>query len=172
MAARLRAIIGARDLSLVSLLATKAVELAYIVVDNARIAFTAPPDPKAGNNDGNAAALTNQLLAAQAQLVQAQNDLYTTWVTFLTTRMELFLDLELFSIDDRGVWTDDAARPAPAARPVAVPNGVGVGVVPPVAADRLGLVPPPPPAGAVVPVGHVEPAVQLPTREPRWRPVR
>ncbi len=150
----------------------KAVELAYIVVDNARIAFTAPPDPQARGNDGNAAALTNQLLTAQQQLVQAQNDLYTTWVTYLTARMELFLDLELFSIDDRGVWTDDAARPAPTARPVAVPNGVGVGVVPPVAAARPVAVPTPAPAGAVVPVGHVEPAVQLPTREPRWRPVR
>lgn len=167
----------------------KAVELAYIVVDNARSTFTAPADPQARDTAAGSAALTNQLLSAQQQLVQAQNALYTTWVNYLTTRMQLYLDLELFSIDDRGVWTDDAARPAPVAAPAA-PAAPGVGA--PLAADGLrlfsprapdagavGAAGPDPVAGpvaAVTPVGAVVPAPDAgpvgPTRAPNWRPVR
>ena len=39
------------------------------------------------------AALTQQVLQAQSSLLQAQNDLYTIWVNYLTARMSLFLDL-------------------------------------------------------------------------------
>ncbi len=87
----------------------RAVELAYAQVDNARSTFVAPPDPAARESAGNVAALTQQLLEAQSNLLQAQNDLYTTWVTYLTTRMELYLDLELLPLDARGLWTDDLA---------------------------------------------------------------
>ena len=174
----------------------KAVELAYIVVDNARGTFTAPADPQAPDTAAGSAALTQQLLSAQQLLVQAQNELYTAWVNYLTTRMELFLDLELFTIDDRGVWTDDAARPAPVPAADAAP-GVGF----PVEADGLRfVVPPAPPAVGGIPVGPVGaappdalvgpitsvaaniptepvgpvvlPAVLPPTRVPNWRPVR
>lgn len=164
----------------------KAVELAYIVVDNARSTFTAPADPQARDTAGSSAALTQQLLSAQQQLVQAQNDLYTIWVNYLTTRMELFLDLELFTIDDRGVWTDDSTRPAPDIRPapggspapLPAPSGVGVDVVAPVAAGGIGLGDGPLPGSGVVPVAYVAPAgpgrpvPDTPTREPRWRPAR
>lgn len=87
----------------------RAVELAYAQVDNARSTFVAPPDPAARESAGNVAALTQQLLEAQSNLLQAQNDLYTTWVTYLTTRMELYLDLELLPLDARGLWTDEFA---------------------------------------------------------------
>lgn len=136
----------------------KAVELAYITVDNARSQFTAPADPQARDTAGNSAALTQQLLDAQQQLVQAQNQLYTIWTNYLTTRMELFLDLELFSIDDRGVWTDDAARPAPAATPTAAPRlapgpgpAVGVGPTLEPGGTRPGVGPVPPPGGPIAP---------------------
>ena len=47
------------------------------------------------------------MLQAQTNLVQSQNQLYTTWVSYLTARMNLYLDLELMQLDDRGVWCDE-----------------------------------------------------------------
>jgi hypothetical protein len=94
----------------------RSVELAYLQVENSRDTFIAPPTPTApqlgtgtatGGNAGSNAALTQQLLEAQRNLVQAQNDLMTTWVNYLTTRMQLYRDLELMPLDGRGVWTDD-----------------------------------------------------------------
>ena len=107
----------------------RAVELAYSQVDNARSTFLAPPDPKTQDTAGNVAALTQQLLEAQAALVQAQNDLYTTWVNFLTARMELYLDLELLPLDSRGLWPDDAATsPGPAPRTGTLGPDAGPGI--------------------------------------------
>ncbi len=108
-----------RQLYQTFLVQQRAVELAYSQVDNARSTFLAPPDPKTQDTAGNVAALTQQLLEAQGALVQAQNDLYTTWVNYLTARMELYLDLELLPLDSRGLWPDDCATsPGPASRPV------------------------------------------------------
>ena len=83
------------------------VELGYSQVDNAQSILLAPPAPGAGNDAGSAAALTQQVLQAQNSLLQAQNDLYTIWVSYLTARMNLFLDLESLQIDERGVWCDE-----------------------------------------------------------------
>ena len=106
-----------RSLAATYKLQRRAVELAYAQVDNARSTLLAPPDPTARDSAGNVAALTQQLLEAQSSLLQAQNDLFTSWVNYLTIRMELALDLELLPLDTRGVWTDDAnrlpARPTP-----------------------------------------------------------
>ena len=106
----------------------RVVELGYSQVDNAQAVLLAPPvpvtGPGAGGNDaGSAAALTQQVLQAQSGLVQAQNTLFQIWVSYLTARMNLYLDLELLQLDDRGVWndeqitgTDNAPRPVPAER--------------------------------------------------------
>lgn len=96
-------------------LQARAVELAYAQVDAARSTLVAPPDPTARESAGNIAALTDQLLRAQAQLLRSQNALYTTWVNFQTLRTNLYLDVELLPLDDRGLWIDDAntAEPAP-----------------------------------------------------------
>ncbi|MGL4423550.1 MAG: TolC family protein [Gemmataceae bacterium] len=88
----------------------RGVELAYTQVDNARSTLLAPPDPTARETAGNVAALTQQLLEAQSGLLQAQNDLYATWINYLTARMELALDLEILPLDARGVWTDERFR--------------------------------------------------------------
>ncbi|HEY2784683.1 MAG TPA: TolC family protein [Fimbriiglobus sp.] len=88
-------------------LSQRAVELAFAQVDNARATLLAPPDPKVSDSAGGPAALTEQLLNAQDGLVQAQNGLYTAWVNYTTTRMELYLDLDLLPLDTRGVWLDD-----------------------------------------------------------------
>jgi len=111
-------------------LTQRAVELAFAQVDNARATLLAPPDPRVSDSAGGPAALTEQLLNAQDGLVQAQNTLYTTWVNFLTARMELYLDLDLLPIDPRGNWTDElsspSGRPEPTpARPGDPPAGGG-----------------------------------------------
>jgi hypothetical protein len=85
----------------------RVVELAYSQVDNAQALLVAPQPPGTTLDAGGAAALTNQVLQNQGNLLNAQNTLYSYWVTYLTIRMKLYLDLELMQLDDRGVWNDE-----------------------------------------------------------------
>jgi len=111
----------------------RAVEIAYSQVENARSTFLAPPDPRVQDTAGNVAALTQQLLEAQGQLVSAQNDLYTTWTNYQAARINLLLDMELITLDARGQWNDDAASslfnpaaiPGSGAQPAPAPGGNG-----------------------------------------------
>jgi hypothetical protein len=110
----------------------RVVELAYAQVDNAQATLLAPPDPTSARGAaGEAAALTQQLLNAQRSLLQAQNDLYTNWVSYQTFRMNLYLDLELLPLDARGIWIDEplpahpADHPAPGHLPGPAEPGVG-----------------------------------------------
>lgn len=109
----------------------RSVELAYFQVENALETFRAPPQPVAGagavgGSAAQAAALTQQLLSAQSRLPFAQNSLYTVWIQYQITRMQLFRDLELLPLDSRGVWIDELATlesavPGPASAPGGVP---------------------------------------------------
>jgi hypothetical protein len=85
----------------------RVVALQYAQVDNAQAILLQPPIPGSTTDAGSAAALTNQLLTAQSGLVTAQNTLYTYWVSYISARMALYLDLELMQLDDRGVWIDE-----------------------------------------------------------------
>ena len=112
----------------------RVVELGYSQVDNAQALLIAPPAPDARSDAGSAAALTEQVLRAQRNLVQSQNQLYATWVNYLTARMNLYLDLELMQLDDRGVWcdeqdprTDSAPRPVPSNRGERIPAPEPIG---------------------------------------------
>src|SRR5262249_18392986 len=91
----------------------RAVELQYKQVEQAFDIFNQPPTPVGptggGNVAANSAALTQQLLNAQAGLPRVQNTMLTIWVNFLVTRMELYRDLELMPLDPRGVWVDEIA---------------------------------------------------------------
>lgn len=87
----------------------RVVELGYSQVDNARETFFAPLAANQVVDPGASAALTQQLLDAQNRLLNAQNTLFTYWVSYLTARMNLYLDLELMQIDERGVWIDEQA---------------------------------------------------------------
>lgn len=87
------------------------IELGYSQVDNAQAVLLEPPAPNAQTNAGSAAALTNQLLQNQQQLVQAQNTLYTIWVNYLISRMALYTDTELLQIDENGGWNDESLPP-------------------------------------------------------------
>ncbi|WP_439623156.1 hypothetical protein [Gemmata sp.] len=85
----------------------RVVDLGYSQVDNAKELLVAPPAPGAASDAGSAAALTQQVLQAQSNLLTAQNALYTLWVNYLTARMNLYLDLELMQLDERGVWINE-----------------------------------------------------------------
>ncbi len=97
------------------------IELAYMQVDQALQAFNQPQAPP-GSADvlaglvgpvggrpqvGDPAALTNQLLSTQGSLVRSQNDLYSTWITYIVNRMYLYRDMGVLFLDNRGVWIDE-----------------------------------------------------------------
>ncbi|MFT3878885.1 MAG: TolC family protein [Gemmatales bacterium] len=90
----------------------RALLLLYSQVNQAREQLQAPPDPGVTRDTAAAAGTaTLQLLQAQRGVPQAQTNLYTTWINYLVTRMELYRDLELMQIDSRGVWIDDHSSP-------------------------------------------------------------
>jgi hypothetical protein len=88
------------------------VEIAYRQVENSLDVFTQPPAPGqvGGNTAATQAALTNQLLGAFRTLPQTQNQVFSLWVNYLSTRLQLYRDLELMPLDFRGVWIDDVAK--------------------------------------------------------------
>lgn len=103
----------------------RALELAYLQVEQALDNFNRPPQPTGagvgagpggGLSAGEAASLTQQLLQAQSRLPRAQNQLYSLWINYLTNRMALYRDLELMPLDPRGVWTDELATHQPPER--------------------------------------------------------
>jgi hypothetical protein len=88
------------------------VELAYQTVENSLDTFQAPPAPLAAGQQAQdtatrAAALTNQLIMAQTSLYNAQFAMTTIWITYLNTRLQLYRDMELMPLDQRGVWIDE-----------------------------------------------------------------
>ncbi len=95
----------------------RVVELGYEQVDNSQAVLFAPPGPDARADAGSATALTEQVLRSQRDLLAAQNALYGLWVSYTTARMNLYLDLELMQLDERGVWCDE-----PTSRPDDVPR--------------------------------------------------
>jgi hypothetical protein len=92
------------------------VKVAYSREESARQKYFAPPEPGRGRLDsGTQAALTNQLLQSQAQLLNAQNSTYSIWINYLIARMQLYRDLERMTLDQRGVWIDELTTDCPAA---------------------------------------------------------
>jgi hypothetical protein len=99
------------------------IELAYMQVDQALQQFSQPQAPPQSGLEppglvgpvaprpvaGDPAALTTQLLQTQGSLLRSQNDLYNTWINYLIARMDLYRDMGVMPLDNRGVWIDDAA---------------------------------------------------------------
>ena len=115
-----------------------AVELAYLILDNALETTYAPSKPGGaggaqGNNDSSQAAFTQQLLDAQRSKLTAQNTLFQIWIDYLSARTFLYRDLELLPLDPSGVWIDEietchcdiqANRPAETVANLrSIPNG-------------------------------------------------
>jgi hypothetical protein len=110
-----------------------AMDVAYKVVDNALETFKAPPNPDIKGSSGQEAALTQQLLNAQAALPTIQFGLYTLWLNYRIFRQQIYLDTGLMQLDSRGIWIDDYESQRPAPEPA---TGDGTGNQP-VAADLL-----------------------------------
>jgi hypothetical protein len=96
----------------------KVVEAFYSQVENALEVIVAPSDPDNLKSTGtagqaNAAALTNQYLQALSGLNGSQTRMYDIWLSYLATRMQLYLDLERLTLDNRGVWTDEFGKANP-----------------------------------------------------------
>jgi len=51
--------------------------------------------------------LTRDLLSALQQLLGAKNSLIGSWVSYETSRMNLFRDLATMQVDDEGVWINE-----------------------------------------------------------------
>jgi hypothetical protein len=93
---------------------TRQIELAYLTVENSLDTLRAPAAPTVAGQGAvdtatRAASLTNQLINAQTSLYNSQFTMTTIWITFLNTRDQLYRDMELMPLDDRGVWIDDVA---------------------------------------------------------------
>lgn len=87
----------------------RAIQVAYSQRDNSIETLRAPQPPGQGSTAGSAAALTQQLLTAQSRVPQNENQLYQVYITYIIARLQLFRDLELMPLDNRGVWTDEHA---------------------------------------------------------------
>ncbi|MBN9120919.1 MAG: TolC family protein, partial [Planctomycetes bacterium] len=85
----------------------RVVELGYSQVDNAQLTQFAPLAAGVTLDAAAQAALTQQVLQTQSNLLSAQNTLFQIWVAYQTARMSLYLDLEQMPLDDRGVWCDE-----------------------------------------------------------------
>lgn len=91
-------------------------ELAYLLVDQALQAFNQPAAPTGGGGlvnppggnptQGDAAALTQQLVNVQGSLVRAQNDLFNQWLGYIQNRINLYRDMGLMPLDSRGLWDE------------------------------------------------------------------
>jgi hypothetical protein len=89
----------------------RVIQSLYAQVESALEVITAPADPSALQATGttgqaNAAALTNQYLTALNSLNGAQTRMYDIWLSYIATRMQLYLDLESLRMDERGVWME------------------------------------------------------------------
>ena len=96
------------------------IELGYMQVDQALQAFNQPQAPPSADSIlpglvgpvgrapqiGDPAALTSQLLGTQNSLVGAQNDLYSVWISYQISRVNLYRDMGIMPLDNRGVWID------------------------------------------------------------------
>jgi hypothetical protein len=128
----------------------KVLESLYSQVENALEVIVAPVDPdqlKATGTAGqaNAAALTNQYLGALGSLNGAQTQMYRIWLSYLATRMQLYIDLERLPLDNRGVWIDErgaSGDPSCAGTGTGAPH-VERGNPDPQPAERPRLLPPP-----------------------------
>ena len=118
------------------------IELAYMQVDQAFEQFNQPQAPpvrrhtgscwSGGGSAGRRSGRSHQqLLTTQASLLRSQNDLYNTWITYLIDRMDIYRDMGVMPLDNRGVWIDDNAtslnasdnrQPASQQRPAGLPN--------------------------------------------------
>jgi hypothetical protein len=57
-------------------------------------------------------------------MLQARNDLVTSWVNYETSRLQLLLDMEALEVDDQGNWIDASTCVLPGTPPQNAPESV------------------------------------------------
>jgi hypothetical protein len=121
------------------------IELAYMQVDQSIQAFSQPQAPPGADailpglvgpvsrspSVGDPAALTQQLLNTQGSLVSSQNDLYSVWIGYQIYRTDMYRDMGIMTLDNRGVWIDADATANQSAN-----NGPAAGQQPPANAPQ------------------------------------
>ena len=133
-------------------------------------------------------AATLSLLNALNSILTARNSLISTWVSYETTRLDLYRDFDLMDIDANGVWTNendqtainialDHAKSAPAfslAIPARIPD-----LSPGVASDSTfyidvepGRKPTEPPSAGVAPLEDQPDITPIPSGRGAGRPDR
>jgi hypothetical protein len=108
----------------------RAIQVAYSQRDNSIETLRAPSQPgqTTAAAASSAAALTQQLLNAQSRVPQNENQLYAVYVNYQIARLQLFRDLELMPLDNRGVWTDEhTSECAGPCVPAPGPDAIGAG---------------------------------------------
>jgi hypothetical protein len=85
-------------------------------------------------------AATLGVITALQNLLNAQNSLINTWVSYETARYQLLLDMELMQVDERGMYRDVNANATDRAAPAAAPGSTepvlpAPRVLPPAAPD-------------------------------------
>jgi hypothetical protein len=112
----------------------RVIQSLYAQVESSLELITAPADPSALQATGtsgqaNAAALTSQYLGALGSLNNAQTRMYDIWLSYIATRMQLYLDLESLRMDERGVWLEGLIGSmhelCPAGTPAPIEQSVG-----------------------------------------------
>jgi hypothetical protein len=147
-------------------------ELAYLVVDQALQAFNQPAAPTGGGgqvsppggapSQGDAAALTQQLVQVQGTLVAAQNGLFNQWLGYIQNRISLYRDMGLMPLDERGLWIDDVTYYHPSGESGACLPGFLPTVVPePGAHEPNAPLPPHEAPAQPVPPEQLPPPAQL-----------
>jgi hypothetical protein len=118
----------------------RVIQSLYAQVESALEVITAPADPAALQATGttgqaNAAALTSQYLTALGSLNGSQTRMYDIWLSYIATRIQLYLDLESLRMDERGVWLEgpisSTERPCPGGPPAPIEQSEVVLIVPP-----------------------------------------
>jgi hypothetical protein len=145
---------------------TRQVELSYLTVENSLDTLQAPPSLLQANTDTatRAASLTNQLINAQTNLYNALFKMTTIWITYLNTRDQLYRDMELMPLDERGNWIDkteecECPKPADEAAKAQAP------AAPETREPPAGQLPAPQPVSPPPAKGQA-PAGQLPAPQP------
>lgn len=94
----------------------KLVQSLYSQVESTLEVIVAPTDPGTTTSAASGAALISQYLSALQSLNGAQVRMYGFWLSYLATRMQVYLDLERLPLDLRGVWTEELGRTPMAAQ--------------------------------------------------------
>lgn len=93
--------------------------------------------PQSGGKLQNRGSTGLNLLQALSGILNAQNNLIGFWVAYEGNRINIYKDMDIMEIDERGLWLDPVYQPQPPATTVPPDTSEPVDVIPPApAVDR------------------------------------